>query len=173
MGDIEQHINTYKSSGDLEVLSLIYQQYTRKVFRVCMHYLKNVQDSEDAVVDIFLELREKLRKHDVRNFSSWLHTVTRNHCLKKLRGKGKLLLRDTFSEEDHVELQEDMDQLDELIAKLPDAMSRLDVRQQRCIEMFYLQGKSYKEIVSSTGYSPMEVKSGLQNGKIKLKKLLE
>ena len=56
---------------------------------------------------------------------------------------------------------------------LPDAVSRLNAEQKICIELFYLENKSYAEIVQSTGYDLNYVKSYIQNGKRNLKKMLE
>ncbi|MDX1410246.1 MAG: sigma-70 family RNA polymerase sigma factor [Saprospiraceae bacterium] len=173
MSTTAEQIQTYRESQDLSVLESLYRPFLPKVFRQCMHYLKHEQDSEDAVVDIFLELREKLLRYEVQNFPAWLHTVARNHCLKRLRNSGRILLTETFSEPGFMESGFETDQIDDYLARLPDAIDHLEERQRWCIVLFYLQGKSYREIESLMGYSPMEVKSGIQNGRIKLKKHLE
>ncbi len=139
---------------------------------MCMHYLKNAQDSEDAVVDIFLELRDKLRQHQVENFPAWLHTVVRNHCLKKLRKKARMWTVDESLLPELVESAYERDHIDELLDRLPPAIDDLDEKQRWCIVLFYLHGKSYREIEQEMGYSAMEVKSAIQNGKVKLKKIL-
>ena len=163
----------YKQSGDLEDLASLYLPYKQRVFRMCMHYLKSAQDSEDAVVDIFLELKDKVLKYDIENFPSWLHSLVRNHCLKKLRTKARLIIVDENSAPERVESEYEKDQLDEWLEQLPDAIDGLDERQRWCIVLFYLHGKSYKEIEQLMHYSPMEVKSAIQNGKVKLRKILE
>ncbi|MET0394719.1 MAG: sigma-70 region 4 domain-containing protein, partial [Chitinophagaceae bacterium] len=45
--------------------------------------------------------------------------------------------------------------------------------QQQCVTLFYLQKKSYAEIGEMTGFSLMQVKSYIQNGKRNLKILIE
>jgi DNA-directed RNA polymerase specialized sigma24 family protein len=57
--------------------------------------------------------------------------------------------------------------------KLQDFLKELNEEQRICIELFYLQDKSYKEIVDATNYSFNEVKSFIQNGKRNLKIMLE
>jgi RNA polymerase sigma-70 factor (ECF subfamily) len=49
----------------------------------------------------------------------------------------------------------------------------LNKEQKKCIELFYLQKKSYIQIVALTGYTLMQVKSHIQNGKRNLKFLIE
>ena len=170
---MEDLLLKYRATNDLNYLVELYQPYQQKVFRMCMHYLKHAHDSEDAVVDIFIELKDKLLKYDVDNFPAWLHTLVRNHCLKKLRKKGRILLTEDFFSAGLVESEWEEDQIDRWLERLPDAIESLDDKQRWCIVLFYLHGKSYREIEAECNFSSMEVKSAIQNGKIKLKKILE
>jgi RNA polymerase sigma-70 factor (ECF subfamily) len=62
--------------------------------------------------------------------------------------------------------------LEEHLEKLEKAINDLSQEQKKCIELFYLKQKSYKEVSNETGYSVNEVKSYIQNGKRNLKGLL-
>ncbi len=63
---------------------------------------------------------------------------------------------------------------DELLLKdLAEALKHLHPEQQTCIRMFYLEKKSYQSIARATGYSLLQVKSYIQNGKRNLRLLLE
>lgn len=55
------------------------------------------------------------------------------------------------------------------ITNLENAINLLSNEQKICIELFYLQNKSYQQIESITGYTNNEVKSHIQNGKRNLK----
>ena len=57
--------------------------------------------------------------------------------------------------------------------KLHELMMELNEDQRICVDLFYLQEKSYKEIADSTSYSMNQVKSYIQNGKRNLKIMLE
>ncbi|MBC7566220.1 MAG: sigma-70 family RNA polymerase sigma factor, partial [Pedobacter sp.] len=74
-------IRSYKVSGSLDILGQLYNKYMHLVFGVCINYLKDEELSKDAVMQIFEELILKLKVHEVQNFKSWLHVLTRNHCL--------------------------------------------------------------------------------------------
>ncbi|RZK48411.1 MAG: hypothetical protein EOO59_16850, partial [Hymenobacter sp.] len=52
------------------------------------------------------------------------------------------------------------------------ALSQLPPDQRRCLELFYLEEKSYQEIVATTGLALNLVKSHLQNGRRMLKRTL-
>lgn len=56
---------------------------------------------------------------------------------------------------------------------LEEAIKILKDEQRICIELFYLQEKSYKEVSDLTGLSLLNVKSHIQNGKRNLKIILE
>jgi RNA polymerase sigma-70 factor (ECF subfamily) len=53
------------------------------------------------------------------------------------------------------------------------AITQLSPEQKMCVELFYYDEKSYSEITEITCFDYKSVKSYLQNGKIKLKKILE
>ena len=84
LSDIEL-IAHYKLSSDNACVGILYERYTVLVFGVCMKYLKDEDESKDAVMHIFEKLLLDLTKHEVTNFKSWLFSVARNHCLMAIR----------------------------------------------------------------------------------------
>ena len=56
---------------------------------------------------------------------------------------------------------------------LEESIGELNEEQRRCIILFYLKKKSYQQISEETGYSALQVKSYIQNGKRNLKLLIE
>ena len=55
---------------------------------------------------------------------------------------------------------------------LEEALEELNPEQKSCITLFYHHKKSYQQISEITGYSLLQVKSNIQNGKRNLKLLL-
>jgi RNA polymerase sigma factor (sigma-70 family) len=175
-------IRQYKQTLDTAFAGELYERYTHLVFGVCMKYLKNEEDSKDAVMQIFEKLLTELKHHEVTNFKSWLHVLAKNHCLMWLRSARvrhqKSII--TFEIKEDVETEgfmhpsgEDNGTLEENLVALEKGMQELPVEQKRCIELFYLQQKCYKEITEITGYEMKKVKSYIQNGKRNLKIYLE
>jgi len=78
-------ISRYKAKKDKSVIGELFKRYIQFVLAVCMKYFKNMEKSEEAVMQIFEKLFSELLKHDISNFKSWLHVVTKNHCLNTLR----------------------------------------------------------------------------------------
>jgi len=174
----EELVVLYKSTNNTRILGELFKRHSLMCFAVCNKYLKDESAAEDAAMSIFEKLFTDLHKHEIANFKSWLHTVCRNHCLMQLRKQTPIVRINDNSEEnsesfvnlDRFLHQEDNQQeKEEKLLMLEQAIMQLKDKQKECIELFYLQQKSYDEIATLTGYSPNEVKSYIQNGKRNLK----
>lgn len=169
-------IVAYKKTGDLEVLGTLYNKYMHLVYGVCFNYFKDEELSKDAVMQIFEELVVKLKVHEVQNFKSWLHVLTRNYCLMALRKSAKnptVSLEDNFVENgDFVHLDVE-DAKETQLSVMEKCMETLSDEQRISVDLFYLQEKCYKEVADITGYDMLKVKSYIQNGKRNLKICIE
>lgn len=169
-------IASYKATGDLEVLGRLYNKYMHLVFGVCLNYLKDEEQSKDAVMQIFEELVLKLKLHEVQNFKSWLHVLTRNHCLMALRKNSKqatVSLEDTFVENTEIVHLDVDDTKERQLTVMEKCMETLPEEQRVSVDLFYLQEKCYKEVADITGFEMTKVKSYIQNGKRNLKICIE
>lgn len=167
----------YYTDGNNKWLGLLMQRYTLLLYGVCMKYLKDEEESKDAVQQIFLKVFSELQKYPVTYFKSWLYMIARNYCLMQLRNKGRNTLPvtermiSTSPEEDNIMLDESQGKI--TLDVLNEAVEELNEEQRHCIILFYLKKKSYYEIAAITGFSSMQVKSYLQNGKRNLKLSIE
>jgi RNA polymerase sigma factor (sigma-70 family) len=167
----------FKQSGNINLLSTLYQRYMDLVFGVCLKYFKDAERSKDAVMDIFDELNTKLRVHDVDNFKSWLHVLARNHCLMQLRSPRNIKTTEfnpvfMYSEQ-NTHLNGEALEKEENFKKLEQCMDSLPVEQKQAVQLFYLQSKCYNEIAAITGFDWNKVRSYIQNGKRNLKLCME
>lgn len=141
-----------------------------------MKYLKDEEKARDAVQQIFLKVLNDLWKYRIENFSSWLYQVARNHCFMQFRQEKRHFVpaeKFDISTEDETRDLEDLMLKEIHLQRLSSALTSLNEPQQKCIRLFYLEEKSYREIAKSTGYSIMEVKSHIQNGRRNLKIQME
>lgn len=151
---------------------MLLQRYTLLLFGVCMKYLKNEEDAKDSVQQVFLKVINELPKYKVAYFKSWLYMVTKNHCLMKLRDKGKYPLElneQAFAAADERETSVTAVEKEYHLVSMEQALLMLNSEQQVCIKLFYLQKQTYQQISDNTGFSVMQVKSHIQNGKRNLK----
>jgi RNA polymerase sigma-70 factor (ECF subfamily) len=172
----EELISLYKKAGDLEIVGILYDRYTALTFGVCLKYLKDREESRDAVMQIFEKLIVSLKTHEVNVFKAWLYVTARNHCLMHLRGrKGKNFeeLSPFLMESGSNGHQEHGADIESNLNRLEKCMESLATEQKQCVRLFYLQQKCYKEITEVTGYDLNKVKSYIQNGKRNLKICME
>jgi len=169
----------YKETNNSEYVGQLFQRYTHLVYGSCLKYLKDSETAEEAVMEIFEKILFNAQKYNVEFFKSWLFIVTKNHCFQKLKKNSKELTIEgqenssIFMEyQPDVYLNDESDLKKDKTDKLAPALKKLKPEQKTCVELFYLDGKSYKEIADETGFSIKNVKSYIQNGKRNLKKIL-
>lgn len=64
----------------------LYLRQADMVYRLCLLYLKNSADTEDAVQNIFLKAWEKqISFKDAAHEKAWFITVARNYCKDVLK----------------------------------------------------------------------------------------
>jgi len=165
-------VATYKSGGDLQVLSDLYQRYMELVYGVCLKYLKDEEDAKDAVLNIYEELILKVKKYEIQHFKSWLYQLAKNHCLMKLRAAKKFSKASIdvslMQNEDPVHLNGVMEK-EENFKHLDFCLAQLVPDQKKVVSLFYLESKCYNEIADLTGIEWKKVRSFIQNGRRNLK----
>lgn len=175
-----EYVAAYRSTDDLAVLGELYERHMELVYAVCYNYLRDEDEAKDAVMHLFEQLINDLKKHDVQQFQAWLHSVARNYCLMLLRKNqshpkvgtlatvsengeteaGGVMVDDSTSQA--LDLEEDLTRMEACLKTLP-------AEQQTCLTLFYLDQKSYADVATLTGYDLKQVKSYLQNGRRMLK----
>lgn len=170
----QELLEKFYRDRDNQWLGIVLQRYTLLLLGVCMKYLKNEEEAKDAVQHIFLKAITELGKYKVDYLKSWLYMVARNHCLMKLRDKNVIV-----SVEENTQLASpetdrwEFEHKEITLTLLESSLEELNPEQKTCVTLFYLQKKSYQEIVDITGYSLLQVKSYIQNGKRNLRILVE
>jgi len=166
----------YQNNYDLEVVSSLFKRYQHLIIASALRYSDNAENAEDSAMEIFEVLAADLKSTQVSNFSAWLYSVTKNHCLKKIRKEKReqnIIEHQAIFMENTIEMDHCNEVLnDSNIEALKAAINELKEDQRKCIVLFYLEKKSYKEIAIETEYSEKSIKSYIQNGKRKLKIIL-
>ena len=173
----QELLEQFYTDHNNEWLGILLQRYTLLLLGVSMKYLKNEEEAKDSVQQIFLKVIQELQKYIVEYFKSWLYMVAKNHCLMKIRDRqGKITTeindRLTTKPEEETDLQA-LIKNDHTLELMEEALKELNPEQQQCVTLFYLQKKSYQEVSIETGFSMLQVKSHIQNGKRNLKILIE
>ncbi|MEI6124454.1 MAG: sigma-70 family RNA polymerase sigma factor [Bacteroidota bacterium] len=177
----QELIQLYRDTLNSKHIGDLFDRYAHLVYGITLNYFDHEDDRRDAVMQVFEKLYDALKQFEISNFKCWLYSVAKNHCLMLVKKNTTV----SYNDQVHLKIiQEEFMEFEEpfyLINtsgnskedKLPEALKKLNDDQKICIELFYLQEKSYKEVVDITNFSMNQVKSFIQNGKRNLKIMLE
>jgi RNA polymerase sigma-70 factor (ECF subfamily) len=144
-------------TGDTQAWGELYREFAPAIFRFCRRAMPTREDAEDATMEIFMKLRDKLEQYDqTRSFTAWLYKVSANHCWDMLRRRK---LRQDKETEDVTEMPlecPEPNQLEKLIEErtseeVRKALSKLGARARMALAMRYYSDMSYDEIADALG----------------------
>ena len=173
-------VNRFRETGDNICIGELFMRYRHLVYGVCMKYLKDEDESQDVQMQVFEKLLKDLQRHNVEQFKGWLYTVAKNECLMYLRSRKSKLANQQELKKDLSGLMESeipvhpegISDTEQQLREMEDSLEGLGENQRRCLELFYLELKCYREVSELTGFTLNEVKSFIQNGKRNLKLLM-
>lgn len=178
----EELISKYRFSHDNSYLGELFLRYLPNVFGVALGILKNQKEAEDLTMTVFHKIASDLKREEVKDFSSWLYQLTKSLCAIEAKKKNagvndskNILIDELASKDDNnifISASENKEiKIDANNLRL--AINTLNENQKVCIDLFYMQNKSYQEVAEVTGFSVNQVKTNIQNGKRLLKTYLE
>jgi RNA polymerase sigma factor (sigma-70 family) len=144
-------------TGDADAWGDLYRGYAPAIFRFCRRAMPTHEDAEDATMEIFMKLRDKLAQYDQsRSFTAWLYRVAANHCWDMLRRR-KLRQDKETDDVENVPLEHpDPNQLERLIEERSNeevrkALGKVGTRARMALVMRYYSDMSYDEIADALG----------------------
>ena len=144
-------------AGDADAWGELYRQYAPAIFRFCRRAMPTREDAEDATMDIFLKVKQKLSQYDAsRPFGAWLSTVAANHCWDLLRRRRVRQDLETGEVEEMPLQHPDPGQLERLIdertgQQVRRALDKLPARSRMALVLRYYADMSYDEIAEALG----------------------
>jgi RNA polymerase sigma-70 factor (ECF subfamily) len=166
-------------AGNAEAWGELYREYAPAIFRFCRRAMPTREDAEDATMDIFVKVRQKLSQYDAtRPFSAWLYTVAANHCWDLLRRR-KLRQDLETGEVENMPLEHpDPGQLEQLVQQrtsqeIRRAMDKLPSRSRMALVLRYYSDMSYDDIASTLGVRRTFVGVVLLRARHQLREILE
>ena len=170
-------------AGDPAAFDYLYQLHSRRVYALCLRMVSNPADAEDLTQEAFLQLFRKIGTFRGESaFSTWLHRMTVNVVLMRLRKK--TLPTDSLEEtlEPDAESSGPKRDVGAPDLRLSGAVDRVNL--ERSIEklppgyrtVFVLhdvQGYEHNEIAGIMGCSVGNSKSQLHKARTRLRELLQ
>lgn len=146
----------------------LFNTYSNDVLNYSMSILKNYDEAKDAVQEVFVRyINSQSTFKGECSYKTWLLTITRNYCLKKLNSRANKTERidDSFLEtvESNIETR----------ISLNDAFANISAEEYEIIYLRDFECYSYKEIAGILGITVDNVKVRLFRVRQHLKKYLE
>ncbi len=166
-------VRLYQDTTDSRYFDELYRRHKSSVYGKCLSMLNNKALSDDALQDIFLKVLLNISKFSFKSkFSTWLYSITYNHCLDVIRKEGK------FSEnrDELVENVGDLVQKDDLeeefllkmkVNRLKVVLENIPQKDKAVLLMKYQGGLSIKELSVMLGKSESAIKMALKRAKEK------
>ncbi len=147
---LHQIFKAYILNQNEESLKVLYINYKNLIYSIAYSFLKNKEDSEDIVQNIFLKLqkldKEKLPK---QNEFTWLYAVTKNESINLLKKNCKII------DYEDIDIPDNLNITNKVIAddEYNFFIKHLDIIERKIINLKLLSGLSFKEISSSLNMS--------------------
>jgi RNA polymerase sigma factor (sigma-70 family) len=153
----------------------LYTQYVQQVYKRCYQLIKDEEQAHDMTQDVFLKVFKSFDRFEGRsNVSTWLYSVSSNHCMDQLR-KNKRLVMLTLSES--IDCPEpDIDESDETDrpeSRLMGILSSLPAQDTQLILEKYQEKLSILELSVRYDLSESAVKMRLKRIRDKIEKQLK
>lgn len=171
-------------AGDKKALGKLYNRYNRILFGMIYKVLRNREESEDLLQEIFVQAWEKAEQYDPTRGTvySFLVTMTRNKAIDRTRSKAyknskkddHVINDDDFSlnlSHDSPNPEENME-LNERAVKVREALGSLNKKEREVLYISYFHGLSQTEISEKINIPLGTVKYRMRQGMIKLREML-
>ena len=152
-------------------------QHSAKVYRLAYRLTGNVHDAEDLTHDVFIRVFRSLHSYQPGTFEGWLHRITTNVFLDKMRRKqrirfdllsddaaARLPSREIGPEQHYTDTHFDDDVQRALDALTPDFRA--------AVVLCDIEGLSYEEIATTLGIKLGTVRSRIHRGRSQLREAL-
>lgn len=152
------------NKGDIVAFDTIYNQYCHRLYGFVFRYLKNREDAEEIVQEVFLKIWESRKKMDAfYSLDSFLFTVAYNSTITLLRKRvtehkylENLKLRQTINATPNLIDEIQFRELDEKVRSL---LNRLTPRQQEIFRLSREEGLTHDAIAQKLNISSNTVKN--------------
>ena len=173
---------TRAQRGEEQAFEALFHQHSRRVYALCLRMIGNSNDAEDLTQEAFLQVFRKI--HTFRGesaFSTWLHRLSVNIVLMRLRKKTvkETPLEDSAGGEEFGEQRKEFGAPDLALTgsidrmHLERAIAQLPPGYKRAFVLHDVQGYEHNEIAAMLGSSIGNSKSQLHKARTRLRKLLQ
>ncbi|AUH65287.1 sigma-70 family RNA polymerase sigma factor [Paracoccus zhejiangensis] len=171
-----EHLLARIALRDRAAFRQLYRQVSPKLFGLCLRILKDQQEAEDALQEVFVKIWHNADRYtpQVASPHAWLNAVTRNMAIDMLRrrkpGGGDLdaakhIADDRPGPEATAVMRAEGQRIEACLAEL-------DPDKARAVRLAYVEGESYLELAERFDLPLNSMRSWLRRSLIKLRECL-
>lgn len=155
----------------------IVREHSPRVYRLAYRLTGNVHDAEDLTHDVFIRVFRSLENYQPGNFEGWLHRITTNVFLDKMRRKQRIRF-DALSEDASARLASREAGPEQVYADrhfdddVQRALDALPPDFRAAVVLCDIEGLSYEEIAATLGIKLGTVRSRIHRGRALLREAL-
>jgi RNA polymerase sigma-70 factor (ECF subfamily) len=170
------------AEGDADALAVLYDRHGTAVFSLCLRMLRDADDAEELLEDVFWQLWRRADQFDpVRGSAlAYLLTLTRSRAIDRLRARRRRVrlrseLPDPLLGESLLGAAASTDSpLQEALAlerraRVHVALADLPAAQREAVELSFLEGLTHPEISTRLGEPLGTIKTRIRNGLLRMR----
>ena len=168
----EELVKKYLATHKTKYFDLLYKRHSATVYGKCLSMLNNEAMCKDALQDIFLKVLVNLAGFTFRSkFSTWIYSITYNHCIDVIRREGKLLEINDYKlsdfDNDYTDDADYMERklLEIRVERLERILDAIPPKDKAILLLKYQANMSIKEIAKMLGKSESAIKMALKRAK--------
>ena len=152
-------------------------EHTARVYRLAYRLTGNVHDAEDLTHDVFVRVFKSLHSYQPGTFEGWLHRITTNLFLDRMRRKQRIRF-DALAEDSDSKLPSAQAGPEQVVldANFDDdvqrALDSLSPEFRAAVVLCDIEGLSYEEIAATLGLKLGTVRSRIHRGRALLRAAL-
>ena len=162
----------------------IVRDHSARVYRLALHLTGNPHDAEDLTQDVFVRVFNSLSQYKPGTFEGWLHRITTNLFLDRVRRKKRIRFdwmgendvtvatSDSFDRHERSGQPEDAYDMGNLGDDIIGALADLPPEYRAAVVLSDIEGLSYEEIAATLGIKMGTVRSRLSRARAKLREAL-
>ncbi|MFO7616591.1 MAG: RNA polymerase sigma-70 factor [Bacteroidales bacterium] len=153
------------SKGNISAFNSLYREYSGRLYRFALGYLKSAEEAEELVQEVFTIIWEKRSTlKEELSFKSFLFTIAFNIIRKHFRTRGHLegYFRSRPTDENYAPVAEEvnyaslLDYINSLVEQMPD-------RRRQVFRRSRMDGRSIQEIAEELNISHKTVENHLSD----------
>lgn len=173
--DLQADLIARCRGNDKRAQILLYQQYAKAMYTICMNYVHNTYQAEEMMQESFISAFKNMDQYKGEvSFGAWLKKIVINKCLDELKKKkiefdpidNHPYLIDSVEENNEIFNQQNIIKIHKAIALLPEGYRTI-------LSLFLLEGYDHEEIAEILGISASTSRSQYTRARAALVKLVK